>query len=180
MCCLFTALGTNERFSAGKCTAVRLQFFNEAYTQRVKWMKEQDNWRVQLGKPVTDITPEQSIQDRVKEVNTRTQETPISYKQAGVVKIARNEFASLLDKIWDKDGKIPTGKQASDTREALRVTWFNSITGDNPPEPVSSEDEDTKTETKSERLVTFRAKKLKFHPMYQYLYFHFGSAAVGG
>jgi hypothetical protein len=32
MYCLFTVLGTNERFSAGKCTAVRLQSFNEVYT----------------------------------------------------------------------------------------------------------------------------------------------------
>ncbi len=62
-------------------------------------------------------------------------------------------------------------------REALRVAWFNSITGDNPPEPVSSEDEDTKTEC----LVTSRTKKLdKFHPMYLYLYFHFGPTVVGG
>jgi hypothetical protein len=82
----------------------------------------------------------------------------------------------LLDKIWDKDDKIPTGKQVSDIREALRVAWFNSITGDNPPEPVSSEDEGTKTE----RLTTAHAKKIdKFHPMYLYLYFHFGSTGVG-
>ena len=86
-------------------------------------------------------------------------------------------FAPLLDKIWDTDGKIPTGKQVSDMRKALRVAWFNSITGDNPPEPVSSEDEVTKTEC----LTTVRVKKLdKFHPMYLYLYFHFGPAAVGG
>jgi hypothetical protein len=64
-----------------------------------------------------------------------------------------------------------------DIREALRVTWFNSITGDYPPEPVSCEVEVTKTE----RLATVRVKKLdKFHPMYLYLYFHFGSATVGG
>ncbi len=139
LCCLFAALGTNERFSAGKCTAVRLQSFNEAYTQRVTWMKEQDKWRDQHGKPVTNITPEQCIQERVKEVNARTQETPISYQQAGVVKVARNELVPLLDKIWNKDGKIPTGKQVSDMWAALRVAWFNSITGDNPPEPVSCE-----------------------------------------
>jgi hypothetical protein len=30
----------------------------EAYTEWVKWMKEQNKWRDQLGKPVTDITPE--------------------------------------------------------------------------------------------------------------------------
>ncbi len=86
-------------------------------------------------------------------------------------------FAPLFDKIWDTDGKIPTGKQVSDMRKALRVAWFNSITGDNPPEPVSSEDEVTKTE----RLATDHAKKLdKFHPMYLYLYFHFGPDTMGG
>jgi hypothetical protein len=39
MFCLFASLGTNERLSAGKCTGVRLQSFNETYTQEVKWIK---------------------------------------------------------------------------------------------------------------------------------------------
>jgi hypothetical protein len=95
MCYLFAALGTNEIFSVGKCTTVRLQSFNETYTEWVKWMKEQDKWRDQYVKPVTDIMSEYSIQDRVKEVNTRTQETPISYQQSGVVKVVRNDLAPL-------------------------------------------------------------------------------------
>jgi hypothetical protein len=66
---MWAALGTNERFSAGAATVVRLQSVNTAYTQRVKWMKEQDKWRDQYGKPVTDITPEESIGLRVHEVN---------------------------------------------------------------------------------------------------------------
>jgi hypothetical protein len=57
----------------GKNTGVRLESFKEVYTDRVKWMKEQDKWRDQHVKTVTGITLEQSIQDRVKEVNTRTQ-----------------------------------------------------------------------------------------------------------
>ena len=43
MCYMWSALGTNERFSAGAPTAVRLSSFNTAYTQRVKWMKVK--WR---------------------------------------------------------------------------------------------------------------------------------------
>jgi hypothetical protein len=73
---------------------------------------------------VTDITSVQSIQDRVKEVNTRTQETPIWYQQAGIVKVVRNVLAPLLDKIWDKDGKLPTGKQVSDYGK--RFAWYGS------------------------------------------------------
>ena len=42
MCCMWTALGTNEKFSAGAPTPVRLLSFNTTYKQRVKWMKEQD------------------------------------------------------------------------------------------------------------------------------------------
>ncbi len=49
MFCMYVVLGTNERFSAGKGTAVRLSTSNSAYTQRVKWMKEHDNWRYQHG-----------------------------------------------------------------------------------------------------------------------------------
>ena len=101
---------TNERLIAGKSTGVRLESFNEVYTERVKWMQEQNKWRDQHVKTVTGITMEKSIQDRVEEVNTRTQETPISYQQDRVVKVDRNELAPLLDKILDKDGKISTGK----------------------------------------------------------------------
>jgi hypothetical protein len=72
MCCMWAALGTNERFSAGAPTSVRLSSFNTDYTQRVKWMKEQDKWSDQYGKPVTDITPEESIDLRVQEVYTKT------------------------------------------------------------------------------------------------------------
>jgi hypothetical protein len=140
-------------------------------------------WSDQHGKSVTDITPEQSIEERVREVTTRTKDTPISYQQARVITVCHNELAPLLDKIVDKDGKIPTGKQVSDMREEFRVTYFNSLTGDNPPEPVSSEDEATKSERWDACNVLTRARVSrldKFHPMDLYLYFHFGPATVGG
>ena len=147
MCCMWAALGTNERFSAGKPTAVRLSTSNSAYTQRVKWMKEQDKWREQHG----------------------------SYQQERVVKVCRDDFAPLLDKIVDKDGKIPSGKQVSDIKEELRVAH-----SENPPDPVSSEDEATKAE-RLDDIAKARANKLdKFHPMDLYIYFHFGPASVGG
>ena len=81
MCCMWAALGTNERFSAGAATALRLSTFNSAYKQRVKWMQEQDNWRDQHGKLVTAVTPEESIALRVKEITSKTKETPISSQQ---------------------------------------------------------------------------------------------------
>ena len=180
MCCMYAALGTNEKFSAGKCSAVRLQHYNDAYTQRVKWMKEHDKWRDQHGNLVSDVSPEDSIQTRVKTVTTSTKDTPISYQVARVVGVCRNHIAPLLQKIVDKDGKIPTGKQVSDIREALRTAYFESLTGDNPAEAFTSEDEGSKAE-RVETAANARAQKLdKFHPMDLYLYFHFGPASVGG
>jgi hypothetical protein len=86
----------------------------------------------------------------------------------------------LLDKILDKDGKIPSGKQVSDMQEELRVAYFNSMTADNPTDPVSSEDEATKT-SRLEDVARARANKLdKFHPMDLYIYFYYGPASVGG
>jgi hypothetical protein len=75
-------------------------------------MKEQDKWRDQHGKSVTDITPEESIDInlRVQEVYTKTKQTPISYQQARVITVCHNELVPLFDKIVDKDGKIPSGK----------------------------------------------------------------------
>ena len=177
---MYTALGTNEKFSAGKCSAVRLQHYNDAYTQRVKWMKEHDKWRDQHGNLVSDVSPEDSIQTRVKTVTTSTKDTPISYQVARVVGVCRNHIAPLLQKIVDKDGKIPTGQQVSDIREALRTAYFESLTGDNPAEAFTSEDEGSKAE-RVETAANARAQKLdKFHPMDLYLYFHFGPASVGG
>jgi hypothetical protein len=139
-------------------------------------MKEQDKWRDQHGKPVTDITPEESIDLRVQEVYTKTKQTPISYQQDRVITVCLNDLAPLLD----KDGKIPSGKQVSDIQEEFHVVYFNSLTSDNPPEPVSSEDETTKTGYLN-MLVNAHTNKLhKFHPMDLYIYFHFGSASVGG
>ena len=63
MYCMFSCLGTIERFSVCKTPPVCLNSFNKAYTQRVKWMKEQDKWRDQHDKSVTDIMPEQSIEE---------------------------------------------------------------------------------------------------------------------
>ena len=180
MCCMYAALGTNEKFSAGKCSAVRLQHYNDAYTQRVKWMKEHDKWRDQHGNLVSDVSPEDSIQTRVKTVTTSTKDTPISYQVARVVGVCRNHIAPLLQKIVDKDGKIPTGQQVSDIREALRTAYFESLTGDNPAEAFTSDDEGSKAE-RVETAANARAQKLdKFHPMDLYLYFHFGPASVGG
>jgi hypothetical protein len=50
-------------------------------------MKEQDKWRDQHDKPVTEVTPEQSIELRVKEITRKTKDTPISYQQERVVKV---------------------------------------------------------------------------------------------
>ena len=145
MYCLFAYLGANEKFSADKPKPVRLQDFNDVYMQRVKWMKVNDKWRDQHVKRVTHITPEQSIQERIKEIS-----------------------------------KIPTGKQVSDVQEALRVAYFNVMSGDNAPDPFSSEDEAGKAD-RVEVVSTARANKFdKFHPMDLYLYFHFGPASVGG
>jgi hypothetical protein len=103
---MWTVLGTNERLSGGKSTVVLLSTSNSAYTERVKWMKEQDKWRDQHGKLVAAVTPEESIQLRVKEITTKTKDTPISYQQERVTKVCRNDLALLLDKIVDKDGKV--------------------------------------------------------------------------
>ncbi len=143
-------------------------------------MKEHDKWRDQHGKLVTEVTPEESIRLCVKEITTKTKDTPISYQQERVVKVCRNDLAPFLDKIVDKDGKIPSGKQVSDIQEELRVTYFNSLTSDNPPDQVSSEDETTKAECLDD-IAKARANKLdKFHPIDLYIYFHFGPASVGG
>jgi hypothetical protein len=147
-------------------------------------MKEQDKWRDQHGKTVTEVTSEQSIEVRVKEITSKSKDTPISYQQERVVEVCRNELAPLLDKIVDKDGKIPSGKQVSDIQDKIQeefhVTYFNSLTVDNPPDPVSSEDEATKTE-RLDDIVQARTNKLhKFHPMDLYIYIHLGPTNVGG
>jgi hypothetical protein len=41
-------------------------------------MKEQDKWRDQNGKLLTAVTPEESINLRVKEITTKTKDTMIS------------------------------------------------------------------------------------------------------
>jgi hypothetical protein len=60
------------------------------------------------------------------------------------------------------------------------VAYFNSLTGDNPPDQVSSEDEATKA-GRLDDIVKARSNKLhKFQSMDLYIYFHFGPGSVGG
>jgi hypothetical protein len=81
---------------------------------------------------VTDIKPKESIDLRVQEVYTKIKQTVISYEQDRVITVCHNERPPLLDKIVDKDGKISLRQQVSDIQEELRVTYFNSLTSDNP------------------------------------------------
>jgi hypothetical protein len=85
------------------------------------------------------VTPEESIQTRCVPVNTARKDTPISYQVARVIDICRNHIAPCLDKVLNKDGTIPTGKQVADMQERLRVAYFDSLTGAEPLEPVSQE-----------------------------------------
>ncbi len=79
----------------------------------------------------------------------------------------------------DKDGKIPSDKQVSDIQEDLRVVYFNFLTSINPPEPMSSEDDTTKTGC-LDMLANARTNNLhKFHPMDLYIYLPFGPTSVG-
>ena len=98
-----SALGTNKKFSAGKPTPVRLQTFNDTFMLRVRWMKQHDKWKDQF-KPVTKVTPEESIQTRCVPVNPATKDTPISYQVARVIGVVRNHIVPLLDKVLNKDG----------------------------------------------------------------------------
>jgi hypothetical protein len=65
-------------------------------------MKEHDKWRDQHGKLVTEVTQEESIRLCVKEITTKTKDTPISYQQERVVKVCRNDLAPLLDATSQK------------------------------------------------------------------------------
>jgi hypothetical protein len=103
---------------------------------------------------------------------------PTSQSNYGMPQRACDVLDKIVDNIMDKDGKIPSVKEVSDIQEELRLTYFNSLTSDNPPEPVSSEDEATKAGC-LDMLVIARTNKLhKFHPMEMYIYFHFGPPNV--
>ena len=50
LCCLFSALDTNEKLNGDKSGPVRLQSFNKTFTLRVKWIQQHDQWRDQFGR----------------------------------------------------------------------------------------------------------------------------------
>ncbi len=73
----------------------------------------------------TNMGSPQSIQERVKEVNTRTQTTPISYQHTGVVGVAHNELVTLLDKIWDRTARFPLESKCRTCGKCF--AWHGSI-----------------------------------------------------
>ncbi len=125
---------------------------------------------------MTNITPEQSIQESVKEVNTRTQETPISYQSVRVVKVVTTSLCRSLTRSWTRTVRFPLESKCETCGE--RFVWHGST-----PSLVTILQNlfPPKTKTLRQHLetVTTVHGKNKFHPMDLYLYFHFGSATVG-
>jgi hypothetical protein len=53
-------------------------------------------------------TPDKCIQDRVFDIKTDTEDTPISFQTEKIIRLSRQVFLTDLEELLDPQGNIPT------------------------------------------------------------------------
>jgi hypothetical protein len=86
---------------------------------------------------------------------------------------------TLVDKLLNTDGTIPSGKNLPEIKEALSKMYFDLVTGEE-VQVISSEDEETKTDRLEKKGRVKDNKFQKFYPIELELYFKYGPAVLGG
>ena len=83
---------------------------NTTYEFQVESMHEAKKWVDQFGAAEDKITPAQSIQERVHEIKSNTEGTPISSVTERIMRISKNVRLPQLRKLLDANGHIRSGQ----------------------------------------------------------------------
>jgi hypothetical protein len=78
MCAVLAVTGVNQDLCDGRSKKERLAHMNTAYQFQVATMVATQKWVDQFGVAEDKITPDQSIHERVHDIKSNTEKTPIS------------------------------------------------------------------------------------------------------
>jgi len=90
-------------------------------------MWDNQEWVTQLGVFEDRNTPQKSMLERAPEVLSDAGSCPISTMVEQLIRLVRNTFFPELDKLLDSNGNIPTGKQAPQLKELLRLAYYDIV-----------------------------------------------------
>jgi len=158
---------------------------NTTYEFQVESMHEAKKWVDQFGAVEDKITPAQSIQERVHEIKSNTEGTPISSVTERIMRISKNVMLPQLRKLLDANGHIRSGQQKEDVKEALRLFYYDHVQSKSKKGKQSDSDgsgEEGLEKTTDAVLddAKVQAAKDRFHPPEMYVFFHEGPAVIGG
>ncbi len=106
MCTLLVVTAVNSKLCDGRSKWDRLALFNDVFKYYL-----QDSWDTkksvdQLVVTEDKMTPAKSIQDRVWDIKTDTDHTPVSTMVERIMRLTRNVFLPRLRKFLDSNGHI--------------------------------------------------------------------------
>ena len=125
------------------------------------------------GLPDRRVSAVVSKQHRISKVESSTRSTPISRRVEDMVCKVRNGLLPILDKKVLVDGKIPSGRQAQECIEELRVLYKKFLDKDGYKPTSGDEDVEGEGGIKTSDLEDF-------HPHEFYVACKYGPTVLGG
>ena len=134
-----------------------------------------DEWEKldHYGFPDRRVAVEVSKEHRISVVDCSTRKTPILRRFEDMVCKVRNELFPLLDKKVLVDGKIPSGRQAQECIDELRVLYKQLVDKDGYKPTSGDEDVEGEGGIKTSDLEDF-------HPHEFYVACKYGPTVLGG
>ena len=158
---------------------------NTVYKFQVESMVATKKWVDQFGVAEDKITPDQSIHERVHDIKSNTERSPISTMNERIMRISRNVMLPQLRKLLDANGHIRSGQQKEDVKEALRLFYYEEV--NRPRKKGKASDSEGSGDEGLEKTTDtvldaakLQAAKDRFHPPDIYVFFHQGPVVIGG
>ena len=124
LCAVLAVTGVNQDLCDGRSKKERLAHMNTAYKFQVETMVATKKWVDQFGVAEDKITPEQSLDERVQDIKSNTDRSPISTVTERIIRISKTVMLPQLRKLLDANGHIHSGQQKEDVNEALRLFYW--------------------------------------------------------
>jgi len=185
LCAVLAVTGVNQDLCDGRSKKERLAHMNTAYKFQVETMVATKKWVDQFGVAEDKITPEQSLDERVQDIKSNTDRSPISTVTERIIRISKTVMLPQLRKLLDANGHIRSGQQKEDVNEALRLFYYEHVQskskkGLQSDSEGSGEEGLEKTTDAVLDAAKLQAAKDRFHPPEMYVFFHQGPAVIGG
>lgn len=162
-------IAIRNKYAQGISGPELMREYNRLYADLADEWEKLDHY----GLPDRRVTVEESKKHRISVVTCSTRKTPILRRFEDMVCKVRNELLPLLDKQVLVDGKIPSGRQAEECIEELRVLYKQLVDKDGFKPTSGDEDVEGEGGIKPSNLEDF-------HPHEFYVACKYGPTVLGG